>query len=167
MSAQKALDFRKFFQKYERFDDKREWAFKDLTDALNSFLQKEIREFSESSDSDYLVTIWQVGITRDSYCARLSNGKIVTIRDKSEIIIIVKELLHRNSRLRYDIDNPILNYEEAKKFQIMLTEYLNQKLKPSKIGYRHIKVYLFDNPNWPVKYAEERTPAFLLAASLD
>lgn len=163
MKSKKPLNLRRLFEKYERLDNKRDQAFKELTETLNEILRKKFKEFNESSDSGLLITKWQVGITKDAYSARLSNGRVVSIKGECKLVIIVKELLDKNRRVRYDINNSIiLTYEEGEKLQIELREFLDQKLRPSKLGYRHIKLYFFSRPNYPARYAEVISLSFFI-----
>jgi len=151
------------FEKYERLDDKKEWAFKELTDALNMMFRKAFREFNNSSGSRYLVESWRVGLIRPAYEQTMPNGRVFSVRRDCKLVIIVREILDRDNR-RYDIDDPILDRENEKKLQIELTDYIHRELSRA-IRYRYIsfELHLFDFPDYPAKYAEAISLSFFIS----
>jgi hypothetical protein len=153
------------FRKYEMLDVRREHVFVELMKTLNETLQNVFREFNESSSSKYVVKKWQAGVTRFLFNIRLPNGRVYPgLGGKCRIIIIVKELVDRNTGERYDIDRPLPNNEDIEKLERELSRLLDRRVG-QKVR-RYIDLYFYKEPDYPVEYAEVVSLSFFIISLL-
>jgi hypothetical protein len=153
------------FRKYEMLDVRREHVFAELMKTLNETLQNIFREFNESSGSKYVVNKWRAGVTRFLFNIRLPNGSLYPgLGGECRIIIIVKELVDRNTGERYNINRPLPNNEEIEKLERDLSRLLDRKVR-QKVR-RYIALYFYQEPDYPVEYAEVVSLSFFIVSLL-